>query len=127
MYTEEYGYKIKFSKFCDLRPKSVLPLASMPMESCCCLQHENMMQLLDPLSARVQELRAYDDKWVTGFMLCPTVTESCTALTCKNCSSGELFRPETATFDREEEVSYFWWVQEGNAVEKVLKSGPLEE
>jgi hypothetical protein len=41
MFKNEYGKLLSFSKFCDLRPPTIVPYGLTPLEACCCLQHMN--------------------------------------------------------------------------------------
>ena len=118
---EPHEEVVKFSKFCELRPKEVITYGKTPLEACCCLIHKNFINLCDPLAIKLGFDR-YSKDWVEKYVLCDPVTAACFNLECDVCSEGKLLRVDAPPADGEDQqVTYVWW-QNDDVTNRVNKT-----
>ena len=76
--------KVKFSKFCELRPKNVLLLNQSPADQCKCMIHENFINKLKGAAI------TYDSSTFWNFVLCDDSLNSvCWQRNCEDCIDGK--------------------------------------
>ena len=72
--------KVKFSKFCELRPKNILLLNQSPADQCKCMIHENFINKLKGAAI------TYDFSTFWNFVLCDDSLNSvCWQGNCEDC------------------------------------------
>ncbi len=99
---------IKFSKFCELRPKNVLLMKQTPADQCKCKIHENLFLKLKSLKL------PYATFWED--VLCDTTLNSlCWQGECQDCENGQLIK---MTIDPGTMVQLRQWVTCIKEVEK---------
>jgi hypothetical protein len=77
--------RVKFSKFCELRPKNVLLMKQTPADQCKCKIHENLFLKLKSLKI------PYTTFWED--VLCDTTMNSlCWQGECEDCENGKLIK-----------------------------------
>lgn len=114
LYAEEFGSEIKFSKFCALRPAQILTYSETPLETCCCLIHENFINICNALSSKLN-FEPYNTNWVNKWILCSPLTPDCLLLSCSfcaNCPNNRILPPSEEQNEECIEVSYINWYKD---------------
>ena len=90
---------VKFSKFCEMRPKNVLLMKQTPADQCKCKIHENLFLKLRSLKL------PYTTFWED--VLCDnTINSLCWQGQCQTCANGKLIKP---TMDPGATIQYRQW------------------
>ena len=124
IYKEEGNPNVGFSKFCSLRPPSVVLSGNIPQDMCLCTIHENFFQLLDAIS-KCTDLPSYSSSWVEQNYYCEGCTEPCSA-----CRDGILLEKYFEDIDPQSTVKYYRWeksASEGKFFRRVRVEMTLEE
>ena len=97
----DYTNKVKFSKFCELRPRNVLLMKDSPEDQCKCIIHENFTNMLKGLSITC------DSNKSSYMVLCDSsLNSSCWQSNCEVCKNGKTLHLDT---DPETNVSLKEW------------------
>ena len=82
----DYTNKVKFSKFCELRPRNVLLMKDFPEDQCKCIIHENFTNMLKGLSI------TYDSNKSWYMVLCDSsLNSSCWQSNCEVCKNRKPY------------------------------------
>uniref|UniRef100_A0A1I8IAX8 Integrase catalytic domain-containing protein n=1 Tax=Macrostomum lignano TaxID=282301 RepID=A0A1I8IAX8_9PLAT len=109
LFSRESGHIVSLSKFCELRPKHVVPFGNTPVYSCCCLEHENFKSVCNALS-QVTRLPAYSSDWLATVVYCNPATPRCAVGLCDVCSSSDSHRiPNPDPEVLEDGVTFRFW------------------
>lgn len=74
------------SKFFELRPKHVIPVANTPHNVCVCVKHANFSFLVEGLKAAGLE-STFNHRILLNLMCCNTDSEGCMTNVCENCKT----------------------------------------
>jgi len=110
-FTKISGLSIRFSTFCELRPKSCVSVASKGMHSVCvCEQHQNVKLHLSALP------NSLEYKTLLSLMACDVEKRECMLRECEKCPGREVIIKylkqvfDVADMDPGDEVHYKQWL-----------------
>ncbi|XP_046384801.1 uncharacterized protein LOC124155107 [Ischnura elegans] len=86
LFQEKYNVSVSRSKFFDLRPKHVLPVANTPHNVCVCVKHANFAFLVEGLKTAAGLGSNFNHRSLLDLVCCNTMSESCMTNKCKTCT-----------------------------------------
>jgi hypothetical protein len=119
--------KIGFSKFCELRPKWVIPVTASGMHSVCvCQQHQNAKLLTAALPGK------YDYKDILGKLICSLDKRDCMLHLCNSCPGKTVLQDyltdlfTSQDFDFDDNIVYKQWLHTDRTTIVTLTT-PIQE
>lgn len=122
---KESDHKIGFSKFCELRPRWCVTVASSGAHSVCvCAIHQNVKLLVSCL----HHLSIKDYKQLMSIMVCDVTSRNCMIHQCEECPGKEALRIHimslfaSVEMDEEDIISFKQWATSDHGVSIVTRS-----
>jgi len=123
-------HKIGFSKFCELRPRWCVTVASSGAHSVCvCAIHQNVKLMVSAL----QHLGIKDYKELMSIMVCDVTTRNCMIHQCDQCPGKDAMRMHIMSqfasleMDDEDIITFKQWATSDRGVSIVTRSETVAE
>lgn len=122
---------LKISKFCDLRPKHVKLVNTMPRNVCYCLYHTNYIECCKSLHRAIPEFPLYSPESIE-LLLCENSTKDCWIRKCNVCTAAAIKITVEGMLERSNgnhtpTVTWLIWKQEENRCVKTVAKGTIND